>query len=281
MLMTVVYASLWLSALCYFLRRRTGEQRLDWGGIAFEGVSLLFLVIDLGQRAWRAGHWPLTNRYEVAMCVLGVIMLIHFLLIATWHEPRAGLPITVVALLVASYAITRPLSDKGITPLLPVLRTVWLQLHVFSTVIGYGAFGVAAGLGLMRTLPRWFAPQAPALDGGEEGESSGEMDETKVIERAMERVVALGFPWLSLGILTGAIWAQKAWGRYWDWDPKETWTLVTWLWYLLVMHVRSLRNWRGRRLAGLVVAGFAFVIFTYIGVPWLVRTVRLESLHGF
>jgi cytochrome c-type biogenesis protein CcsB len=281
MLMTVAYASLWLSALFYFLRTRTEGRGLDWAGIAFEGASTLLLVIELGQRSWRAGHWPLTNRYEVALCVLGVVLAIHFLLRASWREPRTDLPIVGVALLVASYAITRPLSEKGITPLLPVLRTVWLQLHVISTVIGYGAFGVAAGLGWMRLLPRWFSARRPVTDQADEAESHREADGEKGIERAMERVVALGFPWLSLGILTGAIWAQKAWGRYWGWDPKETWTLIAWLWYLLVMHVRSLRNWRGRRLAGLVVVGFVFVIFTYIGVPWLVRTVRLESLHGF
>jgi ABC-type transport system involved in cytochrome c biogenesis permease subunit len=97
----------------------------------------------------------------------------------------------------------------------------------------------------------------------------------------MERAVALGFPWLTLSILTGAIWAQKAWGRYWGWDPKETWALITWLWVLLILHVRPLRRWRGRRLAALTVIGFGVVLFTFAGVPWLVRTVRLETLHGF
>ena len=85
----------------------------------------------------------------------------------------------------------------------------------------------------------------------------------------------------TLGILSGAIWAQTAWGRYWGWDPKETWTLVTWLWFLLILHLCPLSRWRGRRLAVLVLAGFALVCFTFVGVPWLVRTVRLETLHGF
>jgi ABC-type transport system involved in cytochrome c biogenesis permease subunit len=97
----------------------------------------------------------------------------------------------------------------------------------------------------------------------------------------MERAIGLGFPWLTLSILAGAIWAQNAWGRYWGWDPKETWALVTWLWYLLILHLRPQPAWRGRRLAGLVIAGLGIVIFTFVGVPWLVRTVRLESLHGF
>jgi ABC-type transport system involved in cytochrome c biogenesis permease subunit len=97
----------------------------------------------------------------------------------------------------------------------------------------------------------------------------------------MERAVAWGFPWLTLGIFSGAIWAQNAWGRYWGWDPKETWSLVTWLWYLLILHVRVVRGWRGRRLALLVLAGFAIVFFSFAGLPLLIRAARLESLHGF
>jgi ABC-type transport system involved in cytochrome c biogenesis permease subunit len=100
-------------------------------------------------------------------------------------------------------------------------------------------------------------------------------------DRRIERTVAWGFPWLTLSILTGAIWAQEAWGRYWGWDPKETWALITWLWYLLVLHLRSVRGWRGVRLAALVVAGFVVVLFSFAGLPWLIRTVRLTSLHGF
>ena len=129
-------------------------------------------------------------------------------------------------------------------------------------MVGYAAFAVAAGLGVMR-----LGPKSPVSEGE--------------IERTMERAVALGFPWLTLALLTGAIWAQNAWGRYWGWDPKETWALITWLWYLLILHVRPLRRWRGKRLAALVVVGFGLVLFTFIGVPWLVRTVRLESLHGY
>jgi ABC-type transport system involved in cytochrome c biogenesis permease subunit len=140
---------------------------------------------------------------------------------------------------------------------------------------------VAAGLGLMHMV----SVRGEARRSAERTSASAPSAE---IERMMDRAVALGFPWLTLGILTGAIWAQNTWGRYWGWDPKETWALVTWLFYLLILHLRPLRRthdqcprWRGRRLAALVIAGFGVVLFTFAGVPWLVRTVRLESLHGF
>ena len=157
-----------------------------------------------------------------------------------------------------------------IVPLLPALRSVWLLVHVLTAAVAYGAFGVAAGLGIMR-LARADAVQ----------QAASRWAPAETIERTMARAVRLGFPWLTLSILTGAIWAQKAWGRYWGWDPKETWALVTWLWYLMWMHVYPLRSWRGPRLAWLTVVGFGVVLFTFVGVPWLVRTVRLESLHGF
>jgi cytochrome c-type biogenesis protein CcsB len=205
----------------------------------------------LVQRALAAGHWPLTNRYEFALCLIWAIIGIYLLLEVSWRERRAG-----------------------ITPLLPALRSPWLQVHVLTTLVAYGAFGVAAGLGLMRLVPT-------SPDEGEPGGSGDRPLSDERTERATERAVALGFPWLTLGVLTGAIWAQNAWGRYWDWDPKETWALITWLWYLLILHLSPQPRWRGRRLAGLVLAGFGIVLFTFVGVPWLVRTVRLESLHGF
>lgn len=261
-LISAAYLGIWLSVLVHILHMRTGVHWHGRLGTVTLLTSFVLLTLSLVQRSWEAGHWPLTNRYEVSLCTLWVVLGVYLLLQASWRERSAAPYILGVALLVGTYAITRPVSEKAIASLLPVLRTIWLQVHVLTSVIGYGVFGVAAGLGLMRLV-------------------SPSRDNEFQIEHTMERVVALGFPWLSLGILTGGIWAQKAWGRYWGWDPKETWTLITWLWYMLILHVRSLRAWRGRRLAGLVVAGFVLVIFTFIGVPWLVRTVRLESLHGF
>jgi cytochrome c-type biogenesis protein CcsB len=271
MLIEMGYAVLWCATIGYSLH---GRSRWRWVGqfaSVTTFVSMGLLIAGLIQRGLEAGHWPLTNRYEVALCIGCLILAIYLLLELSWHERRAGALVLLFSLLTLTYALTRPQSERVIIPLLPALRSIWLQLHVLTTLIGYAAFGVAAGIALAGLLQRT----------SESGEDRVWLPPVADTEATMERVVALGFPWLSLGILTGAIWAQKAWGRYWGWDPKETWTLITWLWYLLILHVRTLRNWRGRRLAVLIVAGCVVVIFTYLGVPWLVRTVRLESLHGF
>ena len=231
------------------------------------------LTFGLITRGLSAGHWPLTNRYEFALCFAWAIVGIYLLQKARWPDVNAvgqlasaeGTAIMALALLVATYALTRPAEERAISPLMPALRSVWLQIHVLSAAIGYGACGVAAGL----ALPRVLQGTRPAAD--------AEPD-IKSADHRIERTVAWGFPWLTLSILTGAVWAQEAWGRYWGWDPKETWALITWLWYLLVLHLRSVQGWRGARLAALVVAGFVVVLFAFTGLPWLVRTVRLDEL---
>jgi cytochrome c-type biogenesis protein CcsB len=272
MLITIAYALLWTSAISYLFLAKLYRRWIGWWATGCASIVWALLTVALVQRGLAAGHWPLTTAYEFALCFTWSILTIYLLLEITWRERRTGAFVLAIALLVASYAITRPESQKEIIPLLPALRSIYLQLHVFSAMVGYAGFGVAAGLGIAL-----ITKQASAAEINQEGWIPVEGE----IESMMERVAALGFLWLTLGILTGAIWAQNAWGRYWGWDPKETWALITWLWYLLALHIRMLRNWRRQRLAWLLIIGFGVVIFTYIGVPWLVRTVRLESLHGF
>jgi cytochrome c-type biogenesis protein CcsB len=268
----LVYALLWLALPIYIATARTGRRWLGWLATSLLVACLGLLTAGLVSRGLAAGHWPLTNRYEFTLGLLWAAIAIYLLLEASLRDRRSGPFMLGIALLLATYLLTRPAGDQAAAPLLPALRSGWLPIHVLSALFGYAAFGVAAGLGLMRLVrdpPSGESQERPWLPSRE------------AIERTMERAIALGFPWLTLSILTGAIWAQQAWGRYWGWDPKETWALITWLWYLLILHARTLRGWRGRRLAWLVIVGFGVVIFALLGVPWLVRTVRLQTLHGF
>ncbi len=297
-MLTLTYVLLWLALVAYVVHVATERRWAGWGATGLTVVAWGLLTAGLVRRGLAAGHWPLANRYEFALCFVWAIVTVYLLLEASWRERRTGAFVLAVALLVATYAVTRSSAEKGLMPLPPALRSVWLQVHVLTVMVGYAAFAVAAGLGVMRLVQRT-APSlvegsgegTPSLTGGGGGGKTppltgggGGGKTPPLVGGAgggMERAVALGFPWLTLGILTGAIWAQNAWGRYWGWDPKETWALITWLWYLLFLHVRPLRSWRGKRLAWLAIAGFGLVLFTFIGVPWLVRTVRLESLHGY
>lgn len=267
MFVKLAYGLLWAALLAYLVHARWGKQLVGWIATGVMLAVCGMLGAGLIGRGLAAGHWPLTNRYEFALGWAWVILALYLLREAdtmlrhSAHDAWASVFVAGVALLIMTFAVTRPAADQAITPLLPALRSVWLQIHVLSALLGYGAFGVAAGAALAQLFRN---------------------PETRPVQESEFLWASrLGFLWLTLSILTGAIWAQNAWGRYWGWDPKETWALVTWLWYLLILHAGSLRGWRGRRLAALAVAGLLVVIFTFIGVPWLVRTVRLESLHGF
>jgi len=276
MLIGWAYAFLWVAALIYAAHMASWKRWLGLTATVTTATSWALLTAGLVDHGLAGGHWPLVGRYEFPLCLTWAILFIYLALEMGWQERRTGVFALATALLVATYAMRRPSAEKNPAPLLPVLRSGWLQLHVLSAVMGYGALAVAAGLGLARLLRR-----SPGLSPGTDKDGKGWLPDIGSIERMMEWSVTFGFPWLTFAILAGAIWAQNAWGRYWGWDPKETWALVIWLWYLMILHLRPIRSWRGRRLAVLVLIGLGLVFFSFIGVPWLVRSAQLESLHGF
>jgi len=237
-------------------------------GVWLTGLSLLGLVVALAARGVRADRWPFVTRYEFALCFAAGILLAKWILhlSAPFEPSAAALTGSAAALLLIYAQFILPESDRQIVPLVPALRSIWFPIHVLAAVIGYGGAAVAAGAGLVAF--RW----------------AGDVDHRQQAARAERlayRAVALGYPWLSASIVIGAVWAQLAWGAYWSWDPKEVWALITWLLYTLFLHARVMRGWRGRPLALLALVGFASVLFTFLGVGWLVRQVGLQSLHVF
>ncbi len=257
---TTGYGFLWGALICYGLEWRTGRRWLGWAAAGLSAVAGGLWMAGLVGRGQVAGHWPMSTRYEFGLAFVGVFLLLH--LLATADLPRAGGGGLLLALALATWLLTRPAGERVAAPLLPALRSVWFPLHTLSAALAYGLFGIAAGLSLSGLAERDAGARAPLLE-------------------RMERAADWGFLWLTLSMLVGGIWARFAWGRYWGWDPKETWTLVVWLLYLLPLHLRPLPAWRGRRQAILVLLGFVGVLFLWLGVPWVVRVGRLESLHGF
>ena len=248
-----------------------GWRRAWLGRIATAIAALGFLGLSAGLtlRGVEAGHWPLTNHFEFAL-LFGWATLGAYLLLEWTGYPRSlGAFVMPVVVGLTSYALlSLSPAEQAIRPLSPVLRSIWLQIHVLSAALGYGTGGAAAGLGALFLLQS-HRPETGGLPPADK------------IEEAMTRAISIGFPFLSLALLAGAIWAHTAWGRYWGWDPKEVWTLVTWLVYLTFLHGRSLRGWRGRRLAWLALLGFGGVLFTFLGVDWLVKVSQLQSLHVY
>jgi cytochrome c-type biogenesis protein CcsB len=162
--------------------------------------------------------------------------------------------------------------DSGIQPLVPALQSNWLLYHVITCFLGYAAFAVACGISVMYLLRDGHERRTPV--------DAPSVIETfpagKVLDDLNYRAIMIGFPLLTLGIVTGAAWANYAWGTYWSWDPKETWSLIVWFIYAAFLHARITRGWVGRRAAWLSIVGFAATIFCYLGVNLL-----LSGLHSY
>jgi cytochrome c-type biogenesis protein CcsB len=213
------------------------------------------------------GHAPLTNLYESLMFFSLTIGLLYLYMEYRYKNRVIGAFAMPLAFLAMAYAgLSSGISDR-IQPLIPALQSNWLIAHVIACFIGYAAFGIAFGVSIMYFLRQ-----------GGRFEKAGRLQRLpsdKVLDELTHQLVMFGFLWLSAGIITGAVWANSAWGRYWGWDPKETWSLITWLIYASLLHFRLMRGWRGKRIAVLSVVGFLAVLFTYFGVN------LLPGLHSY
>jgi len=161
--------------------------------------------------------------------------------------------------------------ESSIQPLVPALQSYWLHIHVITCFIGYAAFAVSSGIAVVYLLK-----DSKSKKGEGDKGLLGMFPSTKVLDDLVYRAVITGFPFLTAGIITGAAWANYAWGTYWSWDPKETWSLIVWLIYAAFLHARITRGWHGRKTAILSVVGFLATIFCYLGVNLV-----LSGLHSY
>jgi cytochrome c-type biogenesis protein CcsB len=256
-------------AVCAYAVLLLKEQRgLGRLGTALASAALLILTVSLVLRAVETQHWPLSNSYEFSMAFLWSAVAAYLLLERLTGTRSTGAFAVGMALAVAAYPLfLAPDWMKEVRSLVPALQTPWLPLHVATGALAYGALAVNCGSSVMY-LTSVLAPRLPQ-----------QFPAPSDIEESGYRALIIAYPWMSLVLITGAIWAQMAWGSYWNWDIKETWTLATWMLYTLLFHLRVVRGWRGNRIAVLSILGFAMVIFTFLGVGWLARVVGLQSLH--
>jgi cytochrome c-type biogenesis protein CcsB len=163
--------------------------------------------------------------------------------------------------------------QSGIEPLVPALQSNWLLYHVITCFLGYACFAVACGISIMYLIKiRSEGPDSNAAAGG----VVSMFPSARILDDMNYRSIMIGFPLLTLGIITGAAWANYAWGTYWSWDPKETWSLIVWFVYAAFLHARITRGWVGKRAAWLSIIGFAATIFCYLGV-----NLFLSGLHSY
>ncbi len=226
-----------------------GRERL--AAAAPWALGLAWAALTGGLAAlWAAlGRPPLANQYESLLTLLWFVFpLAFYFLRRTGRREIAPAAALAACLLFGAAALL----DKTARPLMPALRSNWLVFHVLSSMAAYAAFALAAAAGAWAV----FRAEAAADD-------------------FLLRLTKAGFAFLTLGIITGSVWAETAWGAWWSWDPKETWSLLTWLAYAVALHLR-LKGLRGRKFAVILVCCFALVLFTYFGVNYL-----LSGMHSY
>jgi cytochrome c-type biogenesis protein CcsB len=272
-LVTFIY----FAAFVFYLFRMT-LGRDFWGRLAtytaFTGLIAQTIALIL---RWKEsydlgiGHAPMSNFYESLVFFAWTIVFLYLIMEGRLKNRSLGVFVLPVSFLLMAFASLSPDISSHIDPLIPALQSNWLISHVLTCFMGYAAFTVAFGLGVM-----YFLKVAAA---GKKGKMISSffhlLPDDGVIDELIYQSAALGFVFLTLGIMTGSVWAHYAWGSYWSWDPKETWSLITWLIYALMLHARHVRGWRGKRMAVLSIIGFACVLFTYLGVNYL------AGLHSY
>jgi cytochrome c-type biogenesis protein CcsB len=211
--------------------------------------GILGITLSLVARATITGHGPFSNMYEFATAFSWGILVVGIFFWWRYHMLILTAVGAVIALGLMLFADSLP---SQAAPLVPALQqSLLLTTHVASAVVSYGAFTIgfaAAILFLIRS-------NGKTTEGSESG----------ILDNISYHAVMIGFPFMTLVIILGALWADIAWGKYWSWDPKETASLVTWLLYAAYLHARVMRGWKGRRAAILLIIGFAAVIFTFFG----------------
>lgn len=213
------------------------------------------------------GHAPLSNLYESLIFFSWAIAVIYLIFEFKYKIPILGAFTTPLAFFAITYASLSPNISDRIQPLIPALKSNWLIAHVLTCFIGYASFSVAFGTSLMYLFKQRDSKSKSLL--------LSRFPVSSTLEELTHQMVMFGFLFLSIGIITGAIWANTAWGRYWGWDPKETWSLITWFVYATLLHARLMRGWHGKRIAYICIIGFIAVLFTYFGVNYL------PGLHSY
>ena len=245
---------------------------LTWSAAAMGLVGLLVRWRETYLVSVDAGHIPVANLYEVFI----LFAVITGLLYLRYEQVYRNRSLGAFVLLVISAAVAFLLwysFERGaheIQPLVPALQSYWMKLHVPTNFIGYGAFALAAMVGVAYLLVDWRLQKDP------QSGFAARMPSLRQLDDVMYKAIALGFAFFTVATVLGAMWAAEAWGGYWSWDPKETWALIVWLNYAAWLHLRLAKGWRGRPLAWWAIVGLFVTLFAFLGVNMF-----LSGLHSY
>jgi cytochrome c-type biogenesis protein CcsB len=239
---------------------------LTWLGFVFHFGGVL-------TRGLAAGRVPWGNMYEFSITASLAVAIVYLIFVQRYKLQWLGLGVTVVIAAVLGLATLALYTPAG--PLVPALHSYWLVIHVSAAAISGGAFTVGGLVSVLYLIKA--RAERKVLAGGTMSASLRRLPSAEAMDGTAYKVLAFAFPLWTFGVLVaGPIWAEYAWGRYWGWDPKEVWSLVTWVVYAAYLHARATAGWRGRRAATIAIVGWFVFIFNFVGVNLLV-----SGLHSY
>ncbi len=245
---------------------------------------------------------PLIDLYD-SLVFFAYVILFGFILLKLFYNFNSlGFIMTFISICALGFATFYPLSTSAIEPyIIPALKSYWLLYHIISLFLAYGAFAAAFGIGILFLLKYNQLNVIKQNKNKKTDDKKNNLNAVKkialiifypftllykqfillspsidILDEAIYKVVVFGFLFLSIGIVIGAAWADNAWGGYWSWDPKETWSLITWITYAVFIHARLTKGWNEKKMAWIAVIGFIVVICTYLGVDLLI-----PGLHSY
>ncbi|MCD6517809.1 MAG: c-type cytochrome biogenesis protein CcsB [Candidatus Aminicenantes bacterium] len=245
------------------------SEKDKWARTGYQIIFAGFIIhtAALAARTLESGHAPFTNMYE-SLSFLAWCGAFAYVSMEGKYKIRKAGPYFILIIIVLMALASSPLMPKEVRPLMPALQSYWLWLHVSVTLLGEAFFAMAFVTSILYLITK----SKKSIRSKQKKDLTPER-----LDFISYKCIAVGFPLFTLGgLVFGMIWAYKAWGRYWGWDPKEVWSLITWFVFALYLHTRLVMGWKGKRSAITAIIGFLAALFTYFGVNYL-----LAGLHSY
>jgi len=249
-------------------------------------ISNIIFASTLSLRWFKEGYFPLSNLYESLIFLSWGISTTHlFVELKTQSRLIGAIAAPIVFFISDFSSLTLPTEMQKALPLVPSLQSNWLMMHVTMMMVSYATLIVGSLLSILYVAFIFFnkkkdEEQLESLSSNDSSfavkASYSKLSLLETLDVWSYRIIGLGFPFLTIGIISGAVWANEAWGSYWSWDPKETWALITWLIFAIYLHSRLLKGWQGQKAAILGSCGFFVIWICYLGVNFLGK-----GLHSY
>ena len=264
-------------------------------------IANVLLFFILGSRWIIAGYFPLSNLYESLLFLTWSLLTVYLYIESKTKSRVIGAILIPITLLINGFAnLTLSPEMQKSSPLVPALQSNWLMMHVSMMILSYATLIMGSllsilflvisqyreidlkvvdnsGLPLYNVMLDYY--EAKVISSSNKISEISELGKLKLLQSLDNwsyRIIGLGFPFLTIGIISGGVWANEAWGSYWSWDPKETWALITWLVFATYLHARITKGWEGKKTAILGGLGFFIIWICYLGVNFLGK-----GLHSY